>query len=50
MTSIATDARFVVVLAFIEFVCSTSDAMRLLATSMTFTTGVPVVQCWILLG
>src|ERR1700754_2084055 len=27
-TSIATDARFFVVLAFIRFVCSTSDAMR----------------------
>ena len=45
IASIATDARFFVVLAFIRFVCSTVDAMRYsFATSITFTTGVPVAQ------
>ena len=43
ITSITTDVRFRVVFAFIRFVCSPVDATHsCFATTMTFTTGVPV--------
>jgi hypothetical protein len=42
MMSIATDARFVVVLAFIAFVSSTSDAIAIARDVHPVTTGVPV--------
>ena len=45
IASVTTDAKFFVVLAFIGFVCPTVNAMLVcLATRMTFTKGVPVVQ------
>ena len=46
IASITTDVKFLVVLAFIGLSARLVDAMRCdcLATSMTFTTGVPVVQ------
>ena len=43
IASITTDVKFLVVLVFIRFVCSTVDA-NCFATWMTFTTSVPVVQ------
>ena len=45
ITSITTDARFLVVFDFIRFVCSTVAATQYcFATSMTITTGVPLDQ------
>ena len=44
ITSITTDARFLVVFDFIRFVCSTVMRDMLLATRMTITTGVPLDQ------
>lgn len=51
IASVTTDARFFVVLAFIGFVCPTvMRCVCCLATNMTFTTGVPMVQCGFLLA
>jgi len=45
IASVTTDAKFFVVLAFIGFVCPTVNATLVcLATGITFTKGVPVVQ------
>ncbi len=51
ITSITTDARFLVVFDFIRFVCSPVDARQCcFATCMTVTTGVPLDHCWIYEG
>ena len=45
ITSITTDVRFLVVLAFIRFVSSPDSRRSCLVTDMTITTGVPLAHC-----
>ena len=51
IASVTTDVKFLVVLAFIGFVCPTVNAMRCLPRDEhDVTTGVPVVQRWVFVG